>query len=241
MAKPQKKIKPPSKTAFGLYSKREGAKLIAQGTRHVHSSRLGVRDQLVKSTQQSLETSKVPTYPWEKGSDAETIQIKASQDRFEVIKKILSHPSLSNKRDLKEKVHTVLEELLTNAIFHSYNNADGTPKYGRLATVSLEKTEWIQLDVSVQDSGIFIKIKDCGGNHRFEDISQALARCYLQTDAQIQTKEGGAGLGLYMIFDAVTHWKILSHPSQHTTISLWISDKKHYEADTFTFNFFEEE
>jgi anti-sigma regulatory factor (Ser/Thr protein kinase) len=241
MAKAQKKSKPVPKTSFGLCSKREGAKLIANGVRHVHSSALGIRDSLAKATQTSIESGKVPQYSWEKGTATITATVKSSKDRFDIIKMILARPEFGTRRDLKERVQTVLEELLTNAIFHSYNNADGSPKYRRLDAISLAQTEWVHVEAKIDEAGICLKVKDAGGSHRFKDISDALARCYLQKESQIQTKEGGAGLGLYMIFDAATHWKIFSRPNRDTTITLWISDKKNYDPDTFSFNFFEEE
>jgi len=69
-------------------------------------------------------------------------------------------------------------------------------------------------------------------------ISQAFSRCYGDHSTQIEDKEGGAGLGVYMVFEAVTHLKVSVTPGVSTEFSCWISDKKHFDPEYFSFNFF---
>src|SRR6476659_9721239 len=51
--------------AVGGMAKRDAAKRVAEGYRHVHSSPLGPRDPAVQQTEQAIANGEVPRYAWE--------------------------------------------------------------------------------------------------------------------------------------------------------------------------------
>jgi anti-sigma regulatory factor (Ser/Thr protein kinase) len=222
----------------GVFTKRQAVVSISQGCRHLHSSVLGQRDPAAKVTQEALTTNSIPTYAWEPTQDLSPIMLTKSADRAQVIDQIIVGGNLEKKRFIREKVTSVLEELLTNAIYHAYHTASGAEKYARRDEVTLQKTEVLAVRYQTFSNGVYLSVTDQGGNLLFDDVARSLWRCY-ETSAQIENKEGGAGLGTYMVFEAVTHFKIVATPGKGATVAVWIADQRSFDPDTFSFNFFE--
>jgi anti-sigma regulatory factor (Ser/Thr protein kinase) len=223
---------------FGLFSKKEGAQKIAKGFTHVHSAPLGDRDACVRATAEALKKGTVPTYPWEKCETVEIVKVTASSERYQIASKLINHPLVVNRRKFRERLEVVLEELLTNALYHAYRSDNGDEKYPRKLPVQLPAEETLTLKFSVTKEGIFLSIADQGGNLSFNDISAAFARTYGSDSPEIQGKESGAGLGIYMVFEATSHYKAVCVPGKRSEISVWISDKRSEDVDTFSFNYF---
>jgi len=240
MGKPLKKGPSSGKSELvcGLFSKKEAAHLIASGAQHLHSSTLAARDTCAKLTQQFLDTGKIGEFPWEIYEGRSEHTVKFSSERYDFIHGLAKRTGLVLKRDLKERLETTTEELLTNAIYHSYVNPDGTSQYPRTQPVALSSTEIIEVAVAFNQDGIYLRVKDRGGNLTFNDICKSFTRCYAGGAEQIQNKQSGAGLGIYMVFELVTHLKIISDPGVATTISCWLSAGATYDPDAFSFNFF---
>ncbi len=222
----------------GVFSKKSAVDAIGNGCRHLHSSTLAERDPATKSTQEALSNSTVPTYPWESGNKIEELRLASSVDRQSLIHQVITRAGIEKKRYLREKAESVLEELLTNALFHAYRNPDGKEKYSRRSQVTLKSSEVITLRFQLSANGLFLSVEDLAGSLDFNEVAQALSRCY-GPGAQIENKEGGAGLGTYMVFDAVTHLKIVTSKGKKTTVSCWIADQKSHKQELFSFNFFE--
>ncbi len=90
-----------------------------------------------------------------------------------------------------------------------------------------------------ENNGLYLAIHDKGGTLSFQHVQDAFNRCYLgdQKD-KIENKEGGAGLGLYMVFEAVTHLKVNITPGVSTVVSCWLQEKPRHVEESFSFNFF---
>lgn len=222
----------------GLFSKKEAGHHVAAGTRHVHSSTLGARDACARITQRELESETPSQYPWERAQEATLFELRSSAGRMELIKKISSQACLAAKRDLREKVELLLEELLTNSIYHSYRAKDGSEKYARKDSVILTESEVVKVRFHHSPAGLYLSVSDQGGSLRFEDLAQSFKRCYGDQTKQIEMKSGGAGLGMYMMFEVATHLKLVTSNSS-TLVSVWLADKSTFDPDTFSFNFFE--
>lgn len=221
----------------GVLSKAEAVLLIEKGCRYVFSTELGKLDPVVKMTHAHLLQDKVPTFPWEHNQTGE-LTLSGSRERQALIEEVIGRCKIEKKRFLREKVQSVLEELMTNSLFHAYRNADGREKYGRRQEVVLHDRELVQVKYGVSPQGLFLSVQDQAGTLKFEEMARALARCY-SGHSQIESKEGGAGLGTYMVFDAVTHLKIVSAPGKGTEISCWIADQRSFDNQHFSFSFFE--
>lgn len=221
------------------FSKSEAAQLIAKGYQHVHSTELGERDACYQITLQKMhETSIHSYYPWEGLVSTESLILKSSRDRLSTFEKILKALELTDKPSLSHKLSTVYEELITNAIYHAYEGRKGKPKYERSQPAQLADKEAIEIRFGGNQDGIFLSITDKGDQLEFETIAHAFNRCYSLPEIQMETKKSGAGLGLYMIFETVTHLKIEIAPGQGTEFSCWLAKKRRYDPKLFSFNYF---
>ena len=223
----------------GLFSKKEAARHIASGTRHLHCSALGANDPCAKLTQAALQTRTFHPYPWELMTKPSELSIVSSSERYNHIQDVIRIAGLSGKRDLREKLEGILEELVTNAIYHAYRKKDGTTKYARRDSITLADLEKIKVRFYATPEGIFLSVTDRGGSFGFDEVSKSFGRCYGSSLHQIEAKEGGAGLGIYMSFEAATHLKVVSVPGKETTVSCWLADKSSFDSDLFSFNFYE--
>lgn len=235
--KARKKTTSLPEIALGTFSKAEAARIFTLGTRHIHSTDLGTEDPCYKVTCLSLKTSQPQVFPWEL-RPLKTLALSDSSKREELINKVLEDTGIQPKRNLSERVRCVLEELATNAIYHSYHNPDGQEKYPRRQVAHLTPEETITISYAANAQGVYLMVGDKGGSLCFDTVSSALRRCYGGNKTQIESKEGGAGLGLYMVFDAATHMKIELVEKKSTLISLWLADKASFNKERFSFNYF---
>lgn len=224
--------------AVGGMAKRDAAKRVAEGCRHVHSAPLGPRDPAVQQTEQAIASGQVPRYAWEVSKTA-TFTLTSSDERHELIEAILGRFGNGWKREMRERVKSIVEELVTNAIYHSYREADGTRRFPRRKTARLAPKEAVDVVVGTGEGGVYLAIRDKAGNFHFDAVSSAFHRCYGSPAEQIESKESGAGLGLYFVFEAATHLKVVNEPGKTAEVACWIADKKHFDASVFSFNFFE--
>lgn len=236
MKKSNAQIVPKLELLCGKYTKREAVGLIAAGTRHVHSTTLGERDPAAKETAEAISKSAFATYGWEPKTGLNQIRLVSSADRQSVIDQAVSE--LKGRRSLREKVQSVLEELITNSLYHAYRLDCGSEKYPRKSGVKLEQNETLSIFHRADASGFYLSVTDQAGTLAFQDIASALHRCY-ESENPILAKDNGAGLGTYMVFDAATHFKIATDAGKSTVISCWISDTRTFDPEYFSFNYFE--
>ena len=238
LAKP--KLKTDEVALAGLFSKKEAAEFITQGSRHVHSSLLGKKDPLFSCTHSGIISHSSPSYPWELISHSQAIFLSSSTERKQVTTQILSLLGIKPSSSLGDRLWTSLEEILSNSMFQAYHNPDVTEKYSRKSIANLLSEEKIKINFNATAHGVFFSVTDCGQGLSFEKIQQCFKRCYHAADlSQIETKTGGAGLVMYVILELATHLKIISNPKLGTRVSCWLSSQSTYDPDTFSFNFYE--
>lgn len=230
---------PATSVVLGKYTKRQAAARVAEGVRHIHCSELGSKDPSYVETLSAVSSGKKAHYLWEPKNKVKEIAVEGSTKRQELVSKILKPSGEEIKRHFRERIELVLEELLTNALFHAFK-AGQKEKYSRKKDVKLLNSEAIKVRFAASDEGCFVEVSDNGGTLTFENVAESLRRCY-QSEVQIQNKESGAGLGLYMIFETATHIKITNIPGKRTIISCWIADSRSDETVNFSFNYFEGE
>ncbi len=192
----------------------------------------------VVSVSKSFQT---PTFAWEHQTNLKSAQVTSSKSRYEIIQFVVNSLKLSGKRRLKEKIECILEELLTNAIYHAYKKG-GSEKYLRKENITLPESEKITVTHQQDKRGFYLSVKDQGGNLEFSEIARAFDRCYGSGSfSQIDSKESGAGLGMYLVFEAVTYLKIVSTKNKSTTVSCWVDNENEKHHDHFRFDFYREE
>ena len=232
-----KKLTAAEGLALDSFSKKEAARVISGGQRHVHSAAEAKETADAKLVRDSLMENKVPTLSWEFSQYTEW-QLTSSAARQEAIDAIKAACKIT-RRELSDKVSTVLEELLTNGIYHSYLSEAGVEKYPRKKPAELAPKEALKIRFGADAQGIYLSVTDQGGSFTFEHFRAAIERCYSEAARQIESKDGGAGLGMYMVFEIATYLKIETQPGKSTTISVWIPKSRDQNPQIFAFDYFE--
>jgi len=226
------------KLCEGTFTRKEAGILISNGCQHIHSFS-GTTDPFVGATRNALEGNQIPTYTWEIPS-SNVLTLSSSQERSDLQKKIFELGPPKIKKTLVNKINTVFEELATNAIYHSYQNSTGKDKYPRRDVAELCEKEKVVLKFGwAPNRDFYLSVQDRGGFLKFERVAEVFERCYSDEKSdKIETKEGGAGLGLYMVFETVNHLKIEVQEGVSTTVSCSIAENSRLASDTYSFNFF---
>lgn len=143
-----------------------------------------------------------------------------------------------------ELIEGIVDELITNAIFNAPCNPDGTPKYRdlhRSEAVVLDDREVAELHFACDGDFIAIASIDPFGSLTQETVVSYLARCFERGPRQLSEDSGGAGLGLYHVFQSLSKFVINLEPGRRTEvislIDLRLSMKQFREAAK-SFHFF---
>ncbi|MBI1859310.1 MAG: ATP-binding protein [Deltaproteobacteria bacterium] len=235
-----KKLRPQASSEIVISStldRRKAAELISQGKAHIHATALGQNDACVRVTRSRLDIQTAP-YPWGASKPQVSIRIRESSQRCAAIQNILETLFSAERSSIKENLRLIMEEMSSNAMYHSIREESGKDLYRRTQGVSLKEAEAIELNCHRTADGAYLSVSDHGGTLRLTDIGKCLERCYKTkgTD-QMEAKESGAGLGFFMIFENVTHMEISVVTQVSTTISVWLPVSGASDPTYFSFNF----
>lgn len=106
-------------------------------------------------------------------------------------------------------VGLVAAELLMNAIFSAPRQLDGRPKYApldRANPLALEEQERCTFSWGCDGRNLGIAVRDSFGSLTRREIVRYLGPSFAGAPGEMEFKEGGAGLGLYMCFNSVTQF-----------------------------------
>ncbi len=126
----------------------------------------------------------------------------------------------ANKR-LSGLAHSVAEELISNAVYNAPADELGQAKYAarsRTEAVQLLPGEYVELSFATDGQLLAICVADSFGRLETLTVRQYLRKCFMQGDNQIDNKQGGAGLGLYYIFQSLNHFIINVSPGKRTEL-----------------------
>jgi hypothetical protein len=115
--------------------------------------------------------------------------------------------------------YSVVDELFTNAIFNAPVDAEGGHRFAHLprsSEVVLEDEEEVQMTFCFDGDKLGISVIDRFGSLTEDVILDYLAKCFRKQDDQVDAKSGGAGLGLYHIFDSLSGFIINIRPGKQT-------------------------
>jgi uncharacterized protein YnzC (UPF0291/DUF896 family) len=153
---------------------------------------------------------------------------------------------LNSFPDFCEMAVTIASELIMNAIFDApFDFKSQSPKYAHLSRrepLKLEGAEQVNLSYGYNDELLVISVSDNFGRLDRNSILSNLERCARGGDDQIRTEGGGAGAGLYAIFNTATCVDIRTIKNQKTTVSVTMALKRRmrdYENMGISFNYFE--
>jgi hypothetical protein len=101
------------------------------------------------------------------------------------------------------RIRDVAEEILTNALYDAQAEKTGK-ETDRSTRVLIEQAEACRIRFSTWNGMFFLQVTDCCGSLRRERLFEALQRCAVAEDVQLDTSRGGAGLGMWRIFSAAS-------------------------------------
>lgn len=111
------------------------------------------------------------------------------------------------------------DELLTNALYNAPVDSAGRPRFAswaRTREVVLQPGEEIRFSFGFDGRKLGLCAEDPFGTLRPDRILDYLARCFARGKDQIDQKEGGAGLGLFTLFNLVHHYVVNIAPGART-------------------------
>ncbi len=178
------------------------------------------------------------------GANISERPVKESGCRLELIEQMKEYfKGLGIRSSFLDRIHTVTEELLMNAIY----DAPMDKKTGRSLYNHLPRTEKVSLAPEHQSTLRFgtdgvllaVSVKDPFGGLKKEIITNYLESCYSGRAGELNKEKGGAGRGLHMIIETsdVTVFNVEQGQSTEV-ICLFNLDKTQAEKSQPTFHLF---
>lgn len=144
-----------------------------------------------------------------------------SKLRSETIDRIVEqYPELS-PRD-RNKIETMLEEMLMNGFYDAPTDERGINKYAsydRNEAIILNDDEALELTFQHKGSLLWLQVKDLFGSFPPAILLRYLKKCLCGDEKAIDTKPGGAGLGLYMMWRNAHSLFVRVQPGVKTTFT----------------------
>jgi hypothetical protein len=118
---------------------------------------------------------------------------------------------------LQIAMDVALDELFTNAVYNAPIDATGTrPNAAASRTLQVTSERPFVIRFGVDDDFVAVAVRDLYGSLPLPRIIERLRRCYSVGGATIENKEGGAGLGVFMLLQSATRLVINLKVGQFT-------------------------
>lgn len=156
------------------------------------------------------------------GVEPYRVEIRDSREKMNYVREVAAYAQKLGVGDRTlELIETVVDELATNAIFNAPRDAEGNAKYGKLSrreTVVLEPHEVATLAFACDGNYIAISQTDPFGALTQDTIVNYLNRCLVRGPQQISDASGGAGIGLYRVFQSLSKFVVNIDPGRKTEV-----------------------
>jgi hypothetical protein len=185
-------------------------------------------------------------FPWGAPRASYKIASSAERPRFLEDVRAFADSMKLHERMLMHLV-TVADELVTNGLYDAPVDDSGASRFAHLSRreeVVLGPGE--ELDVTLCRDGrrVGIAVSDRFGSLSPTRVTDYLGKCYRKGGDQVDAKEGGAGLGFYYAFEALSHLIINIAPGKRTEVIglLEVPNRyKDFAARAKSFNIFVEQ
>lgn len=155
------------------------------------------------------------------GVEPGRFQLRAATDRDELIECVQDYLRwIGASRELRNGMALVADELATNAIYNAPCDADGRPRYAsvnRRVKVELDPWEFANVEFASDGENFAFSVTDYFGSLSPARIRAGLQRC-LGSQNQIESKAGGAGLGLYTVLSHCDQLIFNIDPGERTEV-----------------------
>lgn len=156
------------------------------------------------------------------GVEPYCVRIRDSRLKQDYISEVAQYAlALGCNERVVELIETIVDELVTNAIYNAPRDADGTPKYAkrsRREPVVLDDAEAGELQFACDGDYIAIAQIDPFGALTQETVVSYLNRCLVKGPDQISEASGGAGIGLFRVFQSLSKFVINIDPGKKTEV-----------------------
>ena len=179
------------------------------------------------------------------GVEPYCVRIQDSRLKQDYIHEVASYAmSLGCNERVVELIETIVDELVTNAIYNAPRAEDGSAKYQKLSRrepVTLEPQESGELQFACDGDFIAIAQIDPFGALTQETVVSYLNRCLVKGPNQISEASGGAGIGLFRVFQSLSKFVINVDPGEKTEVITLIDlrlSMKRFRQATKSFHIF---
>lgn len=123
--------------------------------------------------------------------------------------------SIGIPKRLGASIQSAADEFITNALYNAPVDAQGRSRFShfpRTKPIELEPGEEIEVRFCCDGRRFGIATRDPFGSLTPKRLHEYLARCFQRGGDQMDEDPGGAGLGFYHIFDALSHFVVNINP-----------------------------
>ncbi len=156
------------------------------------------------------------------GVEPYRVEIRDSRKKLDYLQEVAAYAlALGCNERVVELVETVADELVTNAIYNAPRTQGGEPKYARLSRrepVELADDEVGTLEFACDGDYIAVAQIDPFGSLTQETVVSYLNRCLVKGPEQLSEASGGAGIGLYRVFQSLSKFVINVEPGRRTEV-----------------------
>jgi len=156
------------------------------------------------------------------GVEPYCVTIKDSRCKQDYINEVAEYATTlgCNYRTV-EMIETIVDEVVTNAIYNAPRTKDGEPKYAKLSrreAVVLDDDEVGELQFACDGDYIAIAQIDPFGSLTQDTIISYLNRCLIKGPEQFSENTGGAGIGLFRVFQSLSKFIVNIDPGNKTEV-----------------------
>lgn len=146
------------------------------------------------------------------GIEPISMTVRCSADKSDVLARAHDYAAdLGIHPRLVPQFLTVVDESISNALYNGPCDERGMPRFAHLPrqnTVSLDEGEQIQVTLRCDGARLGVSVVDPFGTLTRNTIFDHLSKCFRRGRDQIDFDPGGAGIGLYVCFESLSHFVI---------------------------------
>lgn len=156
------------------------------------------------------------------GVEPLSLRINVAHDKSAYLAKVVDYANaLGCNSRVVDLINGIADELITNALFNAPVDKDGNAKYRHLKRnedLRLSDEESATLQFACDGDFIAVSSSDPFGSLDESTVIDYLNRCLSKGPQQISEESGGAGLGLYRVFQSVSKFVVNLEPQKQTEV-----------------------
>jgi hypothetical protein len=141
-------------------------------------------------------------------AELHTIRVGKSTDRDTVVDRLDAFLGTQGvHRRIATAAQMVADEFVMNAVYNAPVDKDGTHLHrhtSRRELVTLPEDRAVEFQFACDGRRLGLAVRDAYGSLAADTVRSYLLRTLAGGDAQIEQKEGGAGMGMFFILESVT-------------------------------------